>query len=170
MLHHQSWKGCQKDSYLTFLLFLMVSWLLAACTDTIQKRDLEIEAFSDLKAPVFQISSSEIYANIAKMDKVGKDSLSPTGKTALYYQQKEPLLWIGRQGISPMADTLLHRLSQVGNMGFTDASFNVQEIARDMQRFKALDFDEKNSANDAFFFFVKQRNFRQKIFIALRNL
>ena len=149
MLHHQSWKGSQKDSCLTFLLFLMVSWLLASCTnDTIQKRDITIEAFSDLKAPVFEISPAKIYANIGKMGKVGKDSLSPVGKTALYYQEGNQLLWVSKMGVTSMADTLLHRLARVGEIGFTDTGFCVKEIKDDLQRFKDLDFDATHTVND----------------------
>ena len=40
----------------------MVSWLTVGCNDdTIQKRDITMEAFSELKAPVFEISPDGDY-------------------------------------------------------------------------------------------------------------
>lgn len=149
MLHYQSWKGCQENSYLTSLLFLLVSCLFVGCAnDSTQKSNLTIEAFSDLKTSVLEISPSEVYANIDKMGKVGRDSLTPTSATALHYKQTRQLLWIGKQGITPMADILMRHLSQVDRIGLTNAAFHVQEIANDMQRFKALDFDGNNNVND----------------------
>lgn len=149
MLHYQSWKGCQKDCYLIYLLFLMVTVVTVGCADsTTQKRDLTIEAFSDLRTPVFEFSSDRVLSEIGKMGKVGKDTLSPSGQTARHYQRTGQLLWVNKQGISPMADTLLHRLSQVGTIGFANTGFNVQDIENDLHRFKALDFSQAHQVDD----------------------
>lgn len=149
MLHYQSWKGCQKDSYLTILLFLVVACLTIGCSDNAtQKRDLTIEAFSELKAPVFQMSKSEILADIAKMGHVGKDSLSPRGRTFLHYEQTSRLLWVGKQGLTSQADTLLSCLSNLKRIGFSGSGFKVDEISSDMLRFRALDFDGQHPVNE----------------------
>ena len=149
MLHYQSWKGCQKDSYLTILLFLVVACLTIGCSDNAtQKRDLTMEAFSALKAPVFQMSKSEILAHIAKMGHVGKDSLSPRGKSFLHYEQTNRLLWVGKQGLTSQADTLLSCLSNLKRIGFSDSGFKVDEISSDMLRFRSLDFDKQHPVNE----------------------
>ena len=149
MLHYQSWKGCQKNCYLSCLLFLMVSWLTVGCNDdTIQKRDITIEAFSELKAPVFEISPEKVFSQIGKLGKVGKDTLSPSSQTAWHYQRTGQLLWVNKQGVTPMADTLLQRLIHVDEIGFASTGFKVQEIESDLQRFKALDFDGTHTVND----------------------
>ena len=149
MLHYQSWKGCQKDCHLIFLLFLMVSLSLVGCNgDSIQKGEITMEAFSDLKTPAFKITPSEIQSALKKMGKVGKDTLSPSVRTALYYHGDGPMLWISRQGVSPMADTLIQQLYQVERIGFSVARFKIDEIEDDLRRFKALDFDKEHSINE----------------------
>ena len=127
----------------------MVSWLTVGCNDdTIQKRDITIEAFSELKAPVFEISPEKVFSQIGKLGKVSKDTLSPSGQTAWHYQRTGQLLWVNRQGVTPMADTLLQRLIHVDEIGFASTGFKVQEIESDLQRFKALDFDGTHTVND----------------------
>ena len=149
MLHYQSRKGCQKDSHLTFLLFLMLSCLLVGCgKDSIRKGDITIEAFSDLKTPTFQITPAEIQSVLKNMGKVGKDSMSPACRTALYYHEGGSMLWIGRQGITNMVDTLIQQLSQVNQIGFSKTQFKVKELEAEIHRFKTLDFDQHHSVND----------------------
>lgn len=64
----------------------MVSLSLVGCNgDSIQKGEITMEAFSDLKTPAFKITPSEIQSALKKMGKVGKDTLSPSVRTALYY-------------------------------------------------------------------------------------
>ena len=127
----------------------MVSWLTVGCNDdTIQKRDITMEAFSELKAPVFEISPEKVFSQIGKLGKVGKDTLSPSSQTAWHYQRTGQLLWVNRQGVTPMADTLLQRLIHVDEIGFASTGFKVQEIESDLQRFKALDFDGTHTVND----------------------
>ena len=149
MLHYQSWKGCQKDCHLTFLLFLMLSWLLVGCGDGAnQKRDITIEAFSALKTPIFEMNPAEIHSALRRMGEGVKDSLSPEGFTAQYYRDGGAMLWLGRQGVTAMADTLLRQLHQIRRMGLSDAYFKAKEIDEDLMRFKALDFDQQHSVND----------------------
>ncbi len=149
MLHYQSWKGCQKDCCLTFLLFLIVSWLFTGCdNEAVQKGDITIEAFSELKTPVFQIAPSEIQSALKKMGTVSKDSMSPDSRTALYYREGGQMLWFSKQGITAMADTLLAQLSHVSEIGFSPAGFKVKEIEQSIQRFKSLDFDKQHTVND----------------------
>lgn len=107
-----------------------------------------MEAFSGLKTPAFEITPSEIQSVLKKMGKVGKDSLSPSARTALYYHENGPMLWIGRQGISPMADTLVQQLTQIERIGFSAAQFKIKEIEEYLRRFKTLDFDKEHSIND----------------------
>ncbi|MBQ7419780.1 MAG: L,D-transpeptidase family protein [Prevotella sp.] len=127
----------------------MVSWILAGCSNgSTQKGDLTLEAFSSLKTPVFEITPSEIQSALKRMGQVGKDSLTPDSRTALYYQENGRMLWFGRQGISDKADTLIQHLSQVGTMGFSDAYFKVKDLEDDLQRFRSLDFDKQHSVND----------------------
>ena len=149
MLHYQSWKGRQKNSYLTFLLFLVVSFVFIGCDKgSIQKSEISTEAFSSLRTPVFEISPSEIQLKLKKMGQVGRDSLSPDNRTALYYHDGGQMLWFDRQGITDMADTLIQRLFQVNRIGFSDAFFRVKDLEGELQRFKALDFDKKHTVND----------------------
>ena len=150
MLHYQSWKGRQKDSYLTPLLFLIVfSWLLIGCQDGIvQKGDITMEAFSELKAPVFEINPSEIHSSLMNKGVVGKDSMSPDSRTSLYYREGGQMLWFGRQGVTDMADTLVQQLSHVKEIGFSASRFKVRELEESLRRFRTLDFDKQHTVND----------------------
>ena len=109
MLYYQSWKGSQKDCCLTSLLLLLALCFFASCSkEGHQKEDITMEAFSALKTPVFQMDPSDIQSALKKLGQVGKDSLSPDSRTALFYRQENSLLWIDRQGVKPVADTLLN--------------------------------------------------------------
>lgn len=145
MLHHQNWKGCQKVCRLTYLLFLLV--FIGCDNDAIQKRDITIEAFSTLKTPVFEMDSAEIRSVLKKMGQGMKDTLSPEGYIAQYYERGGNLLWIGRQGVTAMADTLVQQLYTVNRIGFSDAYFKANEIENYLQRFKALDFDQQHTVS-----------------------
>jgi hypothetical protein len=125
----------------------MVSWLTVGCNDdTIQKRDITIEAFSELKAPVFEISPEKVFSQIGKLGKVGKDTLSPSSQTAWHYQRTGQLLWVNRQGVTPMADTLLQRLIHVDEIGFASTGFKVQEIERMRPSFRVAKLKDASDA------------------------
>ena len=123
----------------------MVSLFMAGCHEgSIQKRDITMEAFSDLKTPVFKMTPSEIHSLLANMGKVSKDSLSPDSRTALHYREEGSLLWFGVQGVTDMADTLLRQLSKVEEMGFSPDGFKVREMTENLRRVKNLDFDNQH--------------------------
>ncbi len=107
-----------------------------------------MEAFSALKTPVFQMDPSDILSALRKLGQVGKDSLSPDSRTALFYRQENSLLWIDRQGVKPVADTLLNALRQMNTIGFSGSHLNVKEIEKDLQRCQLLDFDERHPAKE----------------------
>ena len=126
----------------------MVSCFFVGCDKgSIQKGDITMEAFSDLKTPVFEYTPSGIRSALNQMGNVSKDSMSPDSRTALYYQEGGKMLWFGRQGVTDMADTLIHQLSQVGNIGFSGSYFKMGEIEEDLRRFRQLDFDKQHTVN-----------------------
>lgn len=149
MLYYQSRKGCQKNSYLTNLLFLL-AFVVTGCSSEgfQQKKEITMEAFSSLKTPVFELSPEQVQSTINKMGQVGRDSLSPDCRTALYYHQGNGLLWIDRQGITPMADTLVQCLHELSNIGLSETYFKVKEIEEDIQRYRSLDFDQQHKISD----------------------
>ena len=79
---------------------------------------------------------------------VGRDTLSPYNYAAKYYQEGGSLLWIDRQGILPMADTLVHCLHKLSDIGFSEAFFKVRDIEEDIQRYKVLDFDSRHPVDE----------------------
>lgn len=149
MLYYQSRKGRQKNSYLTNLLFLL-AFVVTGCSSEgfQQKKEITMEAFSSLKTPVFELSPEQVKSTINKMGQVGRDSLSPDCRTALYYHQGNGLLWIDRQGITPMADTLVQCLHELSNIGLSETYFKVKEIEEDIQRYRSLDFDQQHKVSD----------------------
>lgn len=147
MLHYQSWKGCQKNSYLTSLLLLLALCIVTSCNKGAhQKEDITMEAFSALKTPVFEMTPSDIHSALGKYGQIGKDSLSPASRTALFYKQSNGFLWIDRQGVKPAADSLVNALRQLNTIGFSGSHFKLKEIEEDLLRCQLLDFDEQHPA------------------------
>ena len=90
-----------------------------------QKSDITMQAFSALKTSAFAIDTNELRSLIGKEGKVGKDSLTPDNRTALYYKDGGQFLWVTRQGVTPMADTLVSLLHRIGDIGLSEKSFKV---------------------------------------------
>lgn len=105
-----------------------------------------MQAFSALKTSAFAIDTNELRSLIGKEGKVGRDSLTPDSRTALYYKDGGQFLWVTRQGVTPMADTLVSLLHRIGDIGLSEKSFKVEAIEENLQRFNSLDFDEKHPA------------------------
>lgn len=108
-----------------------------------------MEAFSDLRMSHFLLDSHKIRNRIGELCRTELDTLSADYQTKSYYNHGGAFLWIERIGVDDRADSLLAVLRTVDGMGFTQRSFEVDDIGRDLVRMRTLDFDDdENSINN----------------------
>ncbi len=66
--------------------------------------------------------------------------LAPDTQARRYYRSKGNWLWIDRLGVDHRADTLVSYLRGVGEMGFSTRRFYVEQIEKDLNHVRQLDF------------------------------
>ena len=149
MLHIESRQGGKKDtgalivSALAFFLFL-----LTGCheTTTHTKRNLTLDAFSDLKAEEYALNSQLIYESLEHICKTDTDNCFAANHTRKYYQEGGELVWTDVLGVDERADTLIEILRvKLSEMGFSDRRYQFAQIADDLSRIRTLQIDAKNS-------------------------
>ena len=149
MLHIESRQGGKKDtgalivSALAFFLFL-----LTGCheTTTHTKRNLTLDAFSDLKAEEYALNSQLIYESLEHICKTDTDNCFAANHTRKYYQEGGGLVWTDVLGVDERADTLIEILRvKLSEMGFSDRRYQFAQIADDLSRIRTLQIDAKNS-------------------------
>ena len=104
-----------------------------------------MEAFSDMKAPTFVFDYQQIAQLVRETaQKEGTVTASDRQVRDYYEQPNVQLLWVDRAGVDCRADSLLAHLHQVGDIGFSEQAFFVDDIERDMQLLRQLQFTEGN--------------------------
>lgn len=131
------------------LVAAYVCGILLSCKDNSSPyRHLSIDAIEPFSISDCRISYEEVQKELLRQCRNDNDTTPTDGKNRLYYREKHELLWIDRYGIDSNVDTLLKYLNEVGRMGFTTKSFDVELIERDVVRFRNLDFDDdKNTVS-----------------------
>ena len=66
----------------------------------------------------YQVSARLVKRQIEEMVRQDSDTLTADYRARSHYLKGGRWVWIGRRGVSAQADTLLHYLKQVGEMGF----------------------------------------------------
>lgn len=123
--------------------------LLTGCKNypTNPNKDLTMEAFSEMKTPDYALNSHKIQQQIEALCYADKDSSAADYRTRTYYLKGGQFIWIDRNGMDTRADTLLAELQRtVEAMGFTRRSFDVDRIQADLDRMRALRFDDSTSS------------------------
>lgn len=121
--------------------------LCASCRDKVSDRDkdINIEAFSDLRTPVFSLDSKEIRRIVDSLCYGEKSYFAGDRLAKNHYLGGGEYLWIDRYGVDSRADSLLAVLADVGDVGFSKDAFFVDVIASDLVRMRNLDFDESSN-------------------------
>lgn len=146
MLHLKDWQGCQKGVYSLIALFLL---LVAGCDDSHQTKAgrVALEDLSSLQKDYYALSSQQIRKNLEHLLSADADHATADLRTKDYYRHAQPLVWVSRQGVDERADTLLAELHRrIADMGFTERSFRVPQLERDMDRMHQLDFDSADNS------------------------
>ena len=147
MLHIESWPGGKKSVYSIVLLLVIAVIVIVCCKRKIHNtnNDISVEAFSELRTPVFTLSGKELRSEIIKLCKSGAVKFSSDRFVSDYYLNNGHFVWIGRNGVTATADTLLAYLECVGEHGFSAGAFFVDTIRNDLQRVRSLRIDSLNN-------------------------
>lgn len=144
MLHFKGRKSGQKGLY-TLILFL---FLLAGCDGSQQRavRPLTIDDFKTLRSSEYALHSTLIRENLEHILRADTDDASADRRVRAYYRNHHPYVWLNRQGFDQRADTLIAELHRhIVDMGFTERSFRLSQIEKDLHRMLTLDFDAQNN-------------------------
>lgn len=97
-------------------------------------------------------NSAKVRDILMKMVRNDNDSLTADMRTRNHYrdfsQSTKCFLWIDRHGVSHQADSLLACIDSCEADGFTKKQFRVEEIRRDLETLRNLDFTEKKGEDD----------------------
>ena len=117
--------------------------IFAACQEKVpnSNKDVTIDTYQSFSRSGWSINSHHIRKNIDSLIDADKDSMTADFRARGYYLQKGPFLWIDRAGVDERADTLLARLRQVEQMGFSPRQFCVDKIAKDLANIRSLQVD-----------------------------
>lgn len=148
MLYIESWKRGKKGVYQVILAGLL---LLTACNDASinRERPQDIKAFQTLKVKEYALNSPSVRESLEHLISADKDSSQADFFLRRYYREKNPLVWVGKFGVSSQADVLVEFLkTAVNDIGFTERSFHVRELENDISTFRTLDFTPQRHASD----------------------
>lgn len=101
-----------------------------------------MEAFSNWKKPSSSLKSSIVREQLTCLCRTDNDSSTADYRLRSYYRAQSPLLWVDRNGVDWRPDTLLASLRNVGEMGFSQQAFKVEQIESDLARMRSLNFDD----------------------------
>ena len=121
--------------------------LLMACGKgkNYKNEKIMMEAFSDMKTPVFVLDLPIIQHQLADMASRDKGSADADQHVREYYRDGGLPLWIDKTGADHRADTLLSWLRTVSDIGMKPRSFGIAAIEQDLQRLRTLDLDDKKN-------------------------
>lgn len=126
---------------------MCIALIFAACREKVpnSNKDISFETYQSFSRSGWTINSHDIRRCIDSLLGADKDSMTADFRTRSYYLQKGPFLWIDRAGVDDRADTLLGRLREVEQMGFSTKQFCVDKIERDLKNIRSLQVDSTRS-------------------------
>lgn len=135
-----------------WLLMLMLAGMIVSCHERVENPNetISLDYYSSLRTDELAISSQRILSYIDSMVSNDHDEALADFKARSYYLNRNALLWIDRLGVHSNADTLVKCISGVAGLGFTDASFRLNRIRKDLERARTLSFDDVNTVSRVF--------------------
>ena len=147
MLYIENWQSGKKGGYPLIPVLSLVLLLMTGCSnwDAGRNKQITMEAFSDMRTPVFVFALDDIRAELQAQVKADSSKTEADRQTRGYYRDAaNGLVWVSRMGVDERADTLLSWLRQVGESGFSERAFMVNAIESDLNHLHALDFSGVN--------------------------
>ena len=133
------------------LISIVAVSCLISCKDAFVKpqRHYTLSTYQAYSQAEYQISSSNLLKNVARMASEDEGSLDADRHARSYYGNGGKCLWVKRYGVSHQADTLLSFLRTVSEMGFSPHVFRLADIEHDMQCLRQLDVSSSSSGINA---------------------
>lgn len=136
-------------SFFLALLWAIAVFALTGCQEhePNSNRWVTVESFREFSEPGQTINSHRIRNFIDSLMRADKDATTADHRTRSYYMNEGRFLWIDRKGVDGRADTLLHWLRGVGDMGFSARRFCVGSLEQDLRSVRTLQFDSTQQGN-----------------------
>ena len=128
--------------------FVMVPLLLpVACREKTENpyRNVALEDYDSLCTEQYAVKEKAVRSVIAAMARADDDTLAADYFTRAYYRKGGCLVWVGRMGVRAQADTLLHLLDSLEQIGFNKRRFRVPQIVEDLRCVRQLAFTENGA-------------------------
>ncbi|MBQ2495014.1 MAG: L,D-transpeptidase, partial [Prevotella sp.] len=136
-------------SFLKHVLgLLLLALFMQSCHDGVVNpyQTVDIDALEEMKSSSYALNSQKIRNYIGRLVKQDGDSMIADYRTRNYYIKDGAFLWIDRHGLDERADTLLHYLGTIEQMGFNKKKFAIPQIEKDLERIRQLDLvDDKDT-------------------------
>ena len=143
MLHPEGWQGSQKGVYsLIRLLAVFLLLLVTGCQQAGQhdNKGKNTQTFSKGKASVL-VDADTIRLLLREMAQNEQPVTYADYRVSDYYQRPlEELLWIDYLGADQRSDSLLFYLQQIEGEGFSPRAFYVDDIRRDLQLLRDMNY------------------------------
>lgn len=134
-----------------FLWLIAGLFMMVGCHErnTGVRPDISLDDFKEWNVPEYSLYSHRIRRTI---DSLGREGIQmyADGYARKYYTSGSSFLWITRSGVDRQADTLLSYLDRTPGYGLSSKSFHTEELRKDLQRIRTLDFDAENDINTVF--------------------
>ncbi len=134
------------------LLILLVT-LLAACNGNTGEHPYRNISYKSLKQwhdDGYVVSNTRIRHFIDSLQTTVSTLCDADRLTDDYYAQRKPYLWIDRSGTDLRGDTMMKWADDVVRTGLPEKKFYLPQIRENLRRLRALDFDDKHTANRTF--------------------
>ena len=110
-------------------------------------KNLSLDDFADMRLSEYELRPTLIAQSLQRIASSGTNQTFADRQVRNYYLQKGKYLWITYHGVDSRADTLLNYLSNVSQSGLKETAFHVEQIKKDLERVRTLDFS-KFKVND----------------------
>lgn len=121
-----------------FFLFLLAT----GCADKGNpNKDLQLSDYDSLRVGAYVVSPHRVRREIDRLMSSDRVRCQADRFIRTYYREGGPFVWVTRVGVDQRADSLLAQLAKVRAMGFSPNRFGAAQIAADLRRVRALDFD-----------------------------
>ena len=145
MLYSENRKSGKKG--ICSLIVILTLTILSGCKLGLK----DIEASSDMEAPVFVFDPQAVRQSLADLAAQEKSKAECDKQTKQFYQNEDQgLVWMsGKDGIGDQADILVKWLKEAEKEGLSAEVFGTKEIERDLDWLRTRQFDSIPSGSDS---------------------
>lgn len=131
------------------VLLCLMAFAVNACRESQHDivKPLLADGLAKMKAGGYRLDIAEINAQIAEIAEADRDTLPADRFVRSYYSDGNPLLWVMHLDDSSEADTLLSRLKRVGEIGFSQSAFFVEQIEESLRQIREHAISDSTAVN-----------------------